>query len=340
MKCLRITAARQAEYAELPTPSPGPGEALLRVAWVGMCGSDLLTWRGINPLASYPRIPGHEVSGTVVALGFGSQGVAIGDQALVIPYLSCGRCSACRVGRTNTCRDNRTLGVQRDGALATLIVAPVDKLMKVVGLDLRGLAMVEPLSVGFHAAARGRVTAGEVVAIIGCGAVGIGAVAGAVARGAHVIAVDVDDRKLALARSLGASDTIRSDRVDVTEALAALAGGEGPAVLIEAAGQAITFRACVEAASFAGRVVYIGYTKEPVAYETKRIVQKELDVLGSRNAMREDFAAAAGWLLQDPTRVNRLVSHQVPFAASAAALANWDSAPGEVSKILVDCSAG
>lgn len=339
MQVMRITAPRAAETIDAPDPVAGPGEVLLRVAWLGLCGSDLSTWRGGNPLVSYPRIPGHEVAGTVVALGDGVAGVSIGEQALVVPYTACGACSACRAKRPNCCRNNQTLGVQRDGALAGLVAVPVAKLMRVPGLDLRTLALVEPLSVGFHAAARARVTAGESVVVIGCGAVGIGAVAGAAARGARVVAVDVDPRKLALARRLGATAVIDGRDGDLTTAMQALDGGEGPAVCIEAAGQPVTFRACVEAAAFAGRVVYIGYAKEPVAYETKRFVQKELDVMGSRNALREDFAAAAAWLAGDPTRADALVSRTVPFTAAAEALRAWDAEPGAVCKILVDCGA-
>lgn len=336
MHAIRITAPRQGGTIELPDPVPAAGEVLLRTAFVGLCGSDLSTWRGVNPLVSYPRIPGHEVAGTVAAVGPGVDGWAIGDQALVIPYTACGVCPACRVGRPNCCRDNRTLGVQREGALGALLAVPTAKLMRVPGLDLRTLALVEPLSVGFHAVARGRVGAGETVAVIGCGAVGVGAVAGAAARGARVVVVDVDERKLALARTLGAAVTVDGRGLDLTAYLQALDDGNGPTVAIEAAGQPASYRACVDAVAFAGRVVYIGYAKEPVAYETKRIVQKELDILGSRNATAADFAAAAAWLAGDPARATALISAVVPLSGAVEALQRWDANPGEVTKILVD----
>jgi 2-desacetyl-2-hydroxyethyl bacteriochlorophyllide A dehydrogenase len=337
MKVLRITAPRHAESIDMPDPVPAAGEVLLRVAWLGLCGSDLSTWRGVNPLAAYPRIPGHEVAGTVVAVGVGVEAPAPGTQVLVIPYTACGGCSACRAGRGNCCRNNQTLDVQRDGACGSLLAVPAAKLMAVPGLSLQELALVEPLSVGFHAAARARIAAGETVAVIGCGAVGIGAVAGASARGARVVAVDVDPRKLELARRMGAADAIDARGGDLQAALQVLDGGEGPAVIIEAAGQAATFRIAVEAAAFAGRVVYIGYAKEPVAYDTKRFVQKELDVMGSRNALREDFAAAAAWLEADHARAGALVTRVHPFAEAAEAFRAWDAEPGAVCKILIDC---
>ncbi len=338
MKTLRITAPRQFEMAEIDDPRPGPGEVQVRVAYIGLCGSDLSTWRGLNPLVSYPRIPGHEMSGIVTAVGPGVTTATVGDSVLAIPYTACLCCSACAAGRFNCCRNNQTLGVQRDGALGGLLVLPEAKLLRVPGLDLAALALVEPLSVGFHAAARARIMAGETVVVIGCGAVGIGAVAGAAARGARVIAVDVDPRKLALAERLGAAGTIDSRGCDLTAALSALDDGQGPPVLIEAVGNPAAFRACVESAAFAGRVVYIGYAKEPVAYETKCFVQKELDIMGSRNATPADFAAAGAWLAEDPSRAKALVSRIVPFAEAGAALAAWDADPGAITKILVDCA--
>ncbi len=336
MKALRINAPRCAEIIELPDPQPAADEVLLRVEVVGLCGSDLNTWKGANPLVSEPRIPGHEVAGTVVGLGSGVIDWAIGETALVVPYTACGRCTACAAGRPNCCRDNQTLGVQRDGALCGLLAVPIDKLLRVPGLDHTSLALVEPLSVGFHAAARGRAVTGETVAVIGCGAVGIGAIAGAAARGAQVVAVDIDERKLELARAFGATGLIDARGIDLTAALQALNHDQGPHLSIEAAGQPASFRASVDAACFAGRVVYLGYAREPVAYETKRFVQKELNVLGSRNAMREDFAAAAAWVAADPARARRMVTHTVAFAGAASALAMWEAQPGAVGKILVE----
>lgn len=172
---------------------------------------------------------------------------------------------------------------QRDGALAEFIVMPREKLYT-ARLSPKELCLVEPLTVGFHAASRGRISAEDTVAIIGCGGVGLGAVAASSSRGARTICIDVDDEKLELARSAGGTDTINSSRESLHHRLLELTEGHGPDVVIEAVGTAATFRAAVEEVSFTGRVVYIGYPKEPVSYETKLFVQKELDVLGSRNA--------------------------------------------------------
>ncbi|MBA3686778.1 MAG: alcohol dehydrogenase catalytic domain-containing protein, partial [Planctomycetes bacterium] len=149
MKALSIAAPGNAEYRELAQPTPAADEVLMRVRYVGYCGSDLTTYRGLNPLVSYPRIPGHEVSGVVSAVGAGvGPGIRPGMAALVIPYTSCGACPSCRAGRANCCVSNQTLGVQRDGALAEWLVAPAAKVIVAPALGLRALAMVEPLTIG------------------------------------------------------------------------------------------------------------------------------------------------------------------------------------------------
>ena len=174
MRALFIEQARQTAIGEIPVPAPGGGEVLLRVRMVGLCGSDINTWRGKNPLVRLPRIPGHEIAATVEAVGAGvPESIAIGAPVTVSPYTACGECPACRRGRANACRANQTLGVQRDGALTEYIVAPWQKLISTADLSLRELCLVEPLSVGFHAAARGRVAASDTVVVIGCGAVGL-----------------------------------------------------------------------------------------------------------------------------------------------------------------------
>ncbi len=334
MKALVITGPGAMDYRELPEPVPGPGEVLLDVRYVGLCGSDLSSFRGLNPLVSYPRVPGHEVSG-VVSRADSVVAIAPGTAALVVPYSSCGRCSACASGRANACRENRTLGVQRDGALTERLAVPASKLLTSRTLDLRAMALVEPVAVGWHAAARARVVAGTTVAVFGCGVVGLGAIAGASARGARVFAIDVAERKLELARAAGAEATIDATRGGLHQVLSEITNGHGPEVCIEAIGLPETFRACVDEVAFAGRVVYVGYTKRPVEYETKLFVQKELDIMGSRNALPADFAGVLAHYESGAFPVEALVTRTVPFAEAGAALAAWDGDPSVVTKILV-----
>jgi 2-desacetyl-2-hydroxyethyl bacteriochlorophyllide A dehydrogenase len=307
------------------------------VRYLGYCGSDLNTFRGLNPLVSYPRVPGHELAGVIDAVGPDAADALVpGTQVLVVPYTSCGECSACRRGRSNACRNNQTLGVQRDGGLAEEVVVPVTKLLTSRQLSLREMVLVEPLSVGWHAARRGRAAAGDTVVVFGCGMVGLGAIASAAAAGSRVVAVDVDDGKLGIARAAGAVVTINSEADDLHQRLQTLTENRGPDLLIEGVGLPETYRVCVEEACFTGRVVYVGYAKQPVEYATKNFVMKELDIMGSRNATADDFRGVISYLELGRFPVDEVITHVVPFAEAGAALDMWAKNPKTVTKIVVD----
>ena len=310
MKALVLHEPGRVTIEQVAEPEPVGNEVLLRVRRVGLCGSDLNSYRGKNPMISYPRILGHEIAATVVGSSQSHPQFEAGTNVTLSPYTRCERCPSCLRGRGNACQFNETLGVQRDGALCEYIAVDPGKLY-VAALGLRELCLVEPLTVGFHAVARGRVTAQDVVAVIGCGGVGLGAVAAAGFRGARTIAVDVSDEKLAIALKAGATEAVNTSHEDVHERLQALTNGRGPDVVIEAIGLPATFRAAVEEVAFTGRVVYIGYAKEPVAYETRLFVQKELDILGSRNALPEDFRAVIAMLEEGAFPVDLAISHEV-----------------------------
>jgi threonine dehydrogenase-like Zn-dependent dehydrogenase len=319
----------------IPDPKRESGEALLRVRRVGLCGTDLSSWRGRNPLVSFPRIPGHEIAATIVELGAQPPApLSVGMDVTLSPYKSCGQCPACRNARPNACRDNQTLGVQRDGALAEYIAVPMDKLFA-AELSLNELCLVEPLTVGCHAVARAQVTANDVVAIFGCGGVGLGAVAASTFRGATTIAMDVDDAKLEIARRAGAAHVIHTRKQEAKEALAELTGGDGPDVVIEAVGLAETFRAAVELVASTGRVVYIGYAKEPVSYETRLFVQKELNILGARNALPEDFRQVIRMLEQHRFPVDSAISRIAPMDQTRELLHAWSEDPARFTKIMI-----
>jgi 2-desacetyl-2-hydroxyethyl bacteriochlorophyllide A dehydrogenase len=336
MKAVVLEGPEHAGIQHIDAPGAlDDGEVLLQVRRVGLCGSDLNSYRGRNPMVSYPRIPGHEVAATIVEAGAGASQWRAGTAVTLSPYSSCGLCAACLRGRANACQFNQTLGVQRDGALTELIAVPAARLFR-ADLTLKELCLVEPLTVGFHAAARGRVAAGDTVAVFGCGGVGLGAVAGAAFRGATVIGVDLDEGKLATARKAGAAHSINSAREDLHARLAELTGGRGPDVVIEAIGLPETFRAAVEEVAFTGRVVYIGYAKEQVAYETRLFVQKELDILGSRNARREDFCDVIRMLEAHRFPVDDAVTHTVPIDETPAILEAWSRELARFTKIMVE----
>lgn len=334
MKALVLKEPGHAEIRPVPEPAVTPSSLLLRVRMVGFCGSDLNSFRGRNPLVSYPRIPGHEVSATIVEGDNTNPALAAGVDVTLSPYTSCGRCASCLRSRPNACRFNQTLGVQRDGAATEYIVVPPERIYP-AKLTLKELCLVEPLTVGFHAVARGRVTAEDTVAILGCGGVGLGAVAASGFRGARTIGVDMDDEKLNTARAAGAAHSINTAREDLHQRLTELTDGRGPDVVIEAIGLPQTFHAAVEEVAFTGRVVYIGYAKEPVSYETRLFVQKELDILGSRNALPEDFREVIRILEEHRLPVNDAVSSIVTMNEAPQALAAWSDNPSRVKKIMM-----
>ena len=331
MKALVLKKPGDASVETIPSPVAAPGELLLRVRMVGFCGSDLNSFRGRNPLVTFPRILGHEVSATVIE---GDSSLPAGTDVALSPYTSCGSCASCRRGRPNACQFNQTLGVQRDGALAEFVAMPREKLYP-AKLTRKELCLVEPLTVGFHAVARGRVKADDTVAVLGCGGVGLGAVAASNARGARTICVDMDDEKLVVARAAGGSDAINTAKESLHDRLQELTEGRGPDVIVEAIGTPQTFRAAVEEVAFTGRVVYIGYAKEPVTYETRLFVQKELDILGSRNALPEDFRAVIHLLEEKKFPVDEAVSLSVPLEEAAEALRSWSENPAKFKKIMV-----
>jgi len=321
----------------LGKPVPKPGEVLVKVRKVGFCGSDLNTFRGLNPLVSYPRIPGHEIAAEIVELGPEvPANFQVGDKVLILPYTTCGSCWSCLSGRPNACKNNQTLGVQQDGGMTQYLAVPHAKLIGGINeLSYREIAIVEPLAVGFHAAARGEPREGETMLVFGCGMVGLGAIAKGGVNGAKVIAVDIDDEKLSLARQFGASHVINSRTSNLEEEVMRLTDGHGPALVVEAIGLGQTFVAAVDLVAFSGRVVYVGYVKNPVEFETKKFVMKELQIRGARNAVAEDFVAVLGVMKRLDLPLDKLISRDVPLVQAGEALEQWSLNPAEITKILV-----
>jgi threonine dehydrogenase-like Zn-dependent dehydrogenase len=314
-------------------------EVLLRLAYVGFCGSDLNTWLGRNPMVKMPVIPGHEVGAVIEKVGADVPEILKPGMVVTCnPYTNCGKCASCRNGRVNACQYNETLGVQRNGAMREFIALPWQKVIPAGGLDPRTCALIEPMSVGFHAVNRAQVTDIDTVVVIGCGMVGMGAIVRSALRGATVIAADIDDEKLALAKEMGATYTVNTMTEDVHARLQEMTGGFGPDVMIEAVGSPVTYNMAVNEVAFTGRVVCIGYAKTEVSFQTKFFVQKELDIRGSRNAQPSDFRAVIRYLKgvrSQESVVDRLISNVVTPEQAPEAMQQWAEAPGKVFRILV-----
>lgn len=349
MKTIKITAERQMALFETNEANGGSAastdvlqqelrsnEVLLRIEYVGFCGSDLSTFLGRNPMVHIPVIPGHEVGAVIERIGTDvPEGIKPRMTVTVNPYTNCGKCASCRNGRPNACQHNETLGVQRDGAMREYLVLPWEKVIPAGLLTPRTCALVEPMSVGFHAVSRAMVTDIDVVLVIGCGMVGMGAIVRSAQRGATVIAADIDDSKLSLARQMGAAYTINTRTEDVHACLMEMTSGFGPDVVIEAVGSAPTYQMAVNEVAFTGRVVCIGYAKTEVSFQTKYFVQKELDIRGSRNALPSDFRAVIHYLERGTCPVDKLISMETTPEEATNAMEHWANSPGKVFRILI-----
>lgn len=326
MKAVQITEPGKVSVVDIPYVEPSENEVQIKLCYVGFCGSDLSTFRGGNAMVKYPRIPGHEIGAVVEKIGSAVPAgrFEVGQVVTVNPYTNCGHCASCRRGRVNACENNETLGVQRDGAMREYINLPWEKLIPCGSVSLRDSALIEPMSVGFHAVSRGQVTADDVVMVIGCGMVGLGAVAGALRRGATVIAADLDDEKLEIARSLGVQHTYNTS----TE----WAGLPDPDVVIEAVGAVPTYRLAVERVAFTGRIVCIGYAKTDVPLPTNLFVKKELDVRGTRNADPVDFENVIEYISGHP--VEQFISKEIVPEEAQETMDAWSANPGGYFRIL------
>lgn len=340
MKAIQISHSQELNIIDVESPkAPAEGEVLLKLCYVGFCGSDLNTFRGRNTMALNPVIPGHEVGAVIEAIGPGvPEALKPGMVVTCNPYTNCGKCASCRNGRVNACKHNETLGVQRNGAMKERIVLPWEKVIPAGLLTPKACALVEPMSVGFHAVDRAHVTDIDVVVVIGCGMVGMGAIVRAALRGATVVAADIDEWKLKIAKQMGAAYTVNTMTENVHQKLQEITSGYGPDVVIEAVGSAPTYQMAVEEVAFTGRVVCIGYAKSEVTFQTKYFVQKELDIRGSRNAMPQDFRAVIHYLERGTCPMEELITKVIRPEEALDAMKWWDENPGKVFRILVDFS--
>lgn len=336
MKAVQITEPGKVSLVQIEKPGISADEVLVKIHYVGYCGSDLNTFLGKNPMVKLPVIPGHEIGASIEAVGENvPEHLQPGMACTINPYTTCGKCPSCRNGRPNACQFNQTFGVQRHGAMSEYVAVPWAKVLADTAITPRDFAMVEPMSVGFHAVSRGQVTDLDIVMVIGCGMIGVGAIVRAALRGAKVIAVDMDDTKLALAKRLGAAHAINSKAENLSDKLKEYTNGYGPDVVIEAVGAPQTYITAINEVAFTGRVVCIGYAKTEIAFETKYFVQKELDIRGSRNAMPEDFRAVMEYMKRGNCPVDEFISAIYTPEEAQQALEFWAKDPAKVFRIFI-----
>ena len=335
MRSIHVTTPGEVDVVEVEDPRPRPGEALLRVRYAGICGSDVQTFRGTQPFASYPRVPGHEFSAEILEINGSSEDLAVGDVVTGVPYFQDGTCYSCRRGLINACERNETMGVHRDGAFQELITMPLERLHRARGVDPRDLAIVEPFSIGYHAVLRADVAEGERVLVLGAGAIGLLTMIAARTRGAEVWIADVVASRLEAATTLGAAGTVDLAQETVDSVVQAATGGDGFDVVFEATGLPVSFLNAIEAAAVGARLVLSGNGTREVTLNQSALIKKELDVLGSRNS-RGVFETLIDLLERGVVDVSPLRTKIVPLTEAKQALEDAAAGATDDIKVLIE----
>ena len=339
MKAIQLEKPQSFRSLEIPEPAaPGPGEALVRIHRIGICGTDYGGFLGKMPFYSYPRIPGHELGVEVIAVGEGVGNVQPGDRCSVEPYINCQKCYSCRRGLTNCCEHHQTLGVMCDGGMCERMLLPARKLHVSRTLSYEQLALVETLAIGCHAVDRAGVQAGHHVLVIGAGPIGLSAIEFVKVAGATCIVVDISEARLAFCREkMGVAHTVvaRGDGSEV-KTLATITDGQLADVVIDATGSNKSMSAALAYCAFGGRLVYVGITQQELTFPHAPVMhRREVSILASRNALSRDFARIIR-LIEDGTIDTRpWITHRTKFADMIAEFPTWLKPETGVIKAMV-----
>jgi L-gulonate 5-dehydrogenase len=337
------TSRRTVEYRKLPAPVPTPGVAVVSMATVTLCGTDLHIWDD-DYATELPIIQGHEASGVVTALDPADEATgqwSVGDRVAISPMFSCGECYACSIGRVNACRHMTVYGCYQDGSLVTRQAVPLDHLHRVpetLGLDLA--PMCEPVSIAMQAVRRGRAESGEMVLVCGAGPIGLLATVYLKDLGCDVTVADLSPSRVQLAATLGADRTVtvghpEAMTADLYASLLELTGGNGPSLVIDATGAAASVATAVDLVATAGRVVCVGISDAELRLSLRTLPVKEIDLLGSRNSQGL-LGESLQLLDRHQDRLAGLITHRFPFDRLDEALATLADPAAGVGKIAID----
>lgn len=339
MRAVYMKEPGNVSLIEVAMPEVKEDDVLIRIHRVGLCGTDLQSYKGVAALTNFPLIPGHELGGEVVSCGKAvpEELFQAGDHVTVKPYFNCGHCYPCAIGRINCCENSRTMGVQmQEGALSDYIAVPYGNVLKCGGMSYEEIALIEPLSVGAHLVTRANITEGEYVLVFGCGVIGSGAISAAYFRGAKVIVADIASEKFETAKAMGAIACINPQEQDLREEIDRITNGAGVSVALEAIGIASTMAEAINVVNFAGRVGYVGYCKKPLEINATLIVKKELTIVGSRNSTIEEFTRVQENISTGRLDFKRLISATYKPTDAPKAFAQWEATPGNFVKIQID----
>jgi alcohol dehydrogenase len=337
MRAILLREPHRLERVDIDEPGlPGPGEAVVRVHRVGICGTDVSGYLGKMPFFSYPRIPGHELGVEVVEVGPGVTNVKPGDRCSVEPYMNCGNCHACRKGASNCCANLKVLGVMTDGGLRERFVLRADKLHPTTRLSFDQLALVETLAIGCHAVDRSGLTHGENCLVIGAGPIGLSSIVFAKLTGARVIVLDVNPQRLEFCKqTMGVDEAVvASDKV--VEDLRRLTDGALPDVVIDATGSNVSMSNAFGYVAPTGRLVYVGITTKEVTFNHPTFHKPEGTLLCSRNALPGDFSRIIELIEDGRIDTRPWITHRTAFDEMADVFASYTRPETGVIKAVVE----
>lgn len=335
MKAIVIPNPNEIEIREVPMPEVKDGEALLKVKYVGICGADVASFTGNQPFTTYPRIPGHEFSAEIVTVPENDRGLKPGDIVTCNPYFNCGTCYSCERGYVNCCTDNQTMGVQRDGAFCEYIAMPLERIYEGKGLSAEELALIEPFSISQHAISRAEIRENDNVFIIGAGPIGLFALLAAKNKCKNIVVADILDNRLQLARDYGAAAVVNTKTQSLADFTAEFTNGNGFDVCIEACGAPETFLGCIDSAAFAANIILIGNGKRETSFIHSVILKKELNIHGSRNALKEDFINNIDAVASGKADVMKMVSGVYDMKDALDAFKALSNNDGTLAKLLI-----
>lgn len=334
MKALVCTTPGQLEYDDIALPEVEPGFSLIRIKKIGICGTDLHAFEGTQPFFEYPRILGHELSAEYLAGD--AAGFATGAPVTIIPYFNCGHCIACRNGKPNCCVQMKVCGVHQDGGMVEMLKVPNTALLHGENLSFEELALVEPLSIGAHALSKAAIRSGEYVLVMGAGPIGLGIIELAKIKGANIIVLDINEKRLLFCRSiLGIAHAVNALDDDAFQQILTITNGDMPTVVIDATGNLNAINAGFRYIAHGGRYILVGLQKKEISFVHSEFHKREATLMSSRNATREDFEYVIENMKAGKLAHKMFITHRVLFKDVANHFNKWiDPASGVIKAIV------
>jgi len=335
MKTLVCVKPGEFKYDVAEKPQPKPGHAIIKMKRVGICGTDLHAFEGTQPYFEYPRVLGHELSGELIAVD-DNAGFQIGESVTFAPYMSCGKCIACRKGKENACVHMKVCGVHQDGGMAEYFSVPLEFLVHGQGLSLDALALVEPLAIGAHAVRRAEVTKDEFVLVVGAGPIGLGTMAFARAAGAKVIALDFNQDRLRFCKENLKIDHVINATDDVLKQLSSITNGEMPSVVMDATGNLKAINSAFQFMSHGAKYVLIGLQKGEISFSHPEFHKREATLMSSRNATRADFEQVITLIKKKEIDPTIFSTHRVQFDQVKDEFEGWLNPASRGIKAMIE----